>query len=99
MFSGYNEASICMHVASFLPGWVNRDLLWATFSYPFEQLGVKKVIGQVPASNKAALEFDTNLGFKIETIVKDVFVDDDLVVLGMYRDECRWLKIKPRHIF
>jgi RimJ/RimL family protein N-acetyltransferase len=86
--------SIQIHVASFLPRWVNRSILWVTFDYPFNQLGVKKVFGQVPADNEKALKFDLNLGFKVEGQIKDVYPSGDMLLLSMYRDECRFLTMK-----
>lgn len=94
-YTGYTGASIGMHVAGFADDWINRDLLWVCFHYPFAQLNVSKVIGQVPAHNTKALDFDLKLGFKVEARVPDVFPEGDLLVLGMYREDCRWLKLKP----
>lgn len=97
-YEGNNGASMVIHVAGFDPHWINPDMLWVTFHYPFEQLGVKKLLGKVCSSNTRAIAFDTKLGFREEARVKDVFPDGDLIIFGMYRDECRWLKLRPRHI-
>lgn len=94
IFTGYCGASICIHVAGFDPHWINKSMLWITFDYPFNQLGVKKLIGQVPSSNLKALEFDKKLGFKEEARISDVFPDGDLIVLSMRREDCRWLKMR-----
>lgn len=94
-YTGYTGASIGMHVAGFADAWVNRDMLWVCFHYPFVQLGANKIIGQVPAHNIKALDFDLKLGFKVEARVPDVFPEGDLLVLGMYRADCQWLKLKP----
>jgi RimJ/RimL family protein N-acetyltransferase len=98
VYSGYTGqgGSIGMHVVGFDPLWINRDMLWMAFDYPFNQLGVKKVFGQVPASNQKALHFDLALGFKVEALVQDVFPDGDMILVAMYRDECRHLRIVPR---
>lgn len=96
IFQQFTGASITIHVAAFDPHWINPDMLWITFHYPFEQLKVKKIFGQVPQDNSRALEFDRKLGFKVETIIRDVYPDGDMVLLSMYREDCRWLKLKPR---
>jgi hypothetical protein len=96
LYQRYTGASIGLHVASFDPLWVNRDMLWVCFHYPFVQLGCKKMFGEVPESNSKALEFDLKLGFKEEARIKDVFPDGDLIVLSMVREDCRWLRLKPR---
>ena len=98
LYNNFTGASINIHIAGFDPRWGDRDLVWVGFDYPFNQLGCRKVFGQVPASNEQALEFDLKLGFKIETVIRDVFPDGDLVVVSMSKDDCRWLKLKPRNV-
>lgn len=88
--------SIGMHTAGLRPRWVNRDLLWVTFDYPFNQLKVSRIFGQVPSDNQAALGFDFNLGFRELLRVEGVFPDADMVLVQMLREECRWLHIKPK---
>jgi RimJ/RimL family protein N-acetyltransferase len=95
VYQNFTGASIAVHVASFRVNWINKDMLWVCFHYPFVQLGVKKMFGQVPASNCNALEFDLKLGFKEEARIKDVFPDGDLIVVSMRREDCRWLKVRP----
>lgn len=96
IYTGYTEASINMHVAAFQHMWATRDLLWVVFHYPFVKLGCSKVFAQVPANNTKALELDLHLGFKEEARIADVFPAEDLIVLSMRREDCRWLSIKPR---
>jgi len=42
------------------------------------------------------LRFDLKVGFKVVTVVPKVYPDCDMLVVCMERDECRFLKIKPR---
>ena len=95
VFQNYTGASIGIHVAAFRDDWINKDMLWVTFHYPFVQLGCKKIFGLVPVSNRKALEFDLKLGFKIEATITDVFDDGDCAVVSMRKDECRWLRVRP----
>jgi RimJ/RimL family protein N-acetyltransferase len=92
-YTGSN-GSIGIHVASFAPRWINPELIFQTFHYPFVQLGCRKLFGTVPAKNTAALKFDLKLGFEIEQTIKDVYPDDDMLLVSMLRDNCRWLGIK-----
>jgi len=96
IYQGFKGASIGIHAAGFDPHWLSNDMLWISFSYPFEQLNVSKLIAQVPSSNRKALEFDLKLGFKEEARIADAFIGADLLVLTMRRENCRWLKLKPR---
>lgn len=97
-YQGYTGrgGSIQMHMAGFAPRWADRDMLWVAFDYPFNQLGCNKVFGQVPESNPKALEIDLRLGFKIEAKIEGVFPDGACFVLALAREDCRWLKLKPR---
>jgi RimJ/RimL family protein N-acetyltransferase len=98
IFTAYTGASIHLHMAGFKDNWANRDLIWCIFDYPFNQLGCKKVFGQVQETNTKALEIDLKLGFKIVAKIDDVYPDGGVIVLAMDRASCKWLSIKPRHI-
>ncbi len=88
--------SVNIHVASFGKGWITRMLIFMTYDYAFNQLGVKKIFGNIPMKNVDALKFARAAGFNVETIVPDVFPGDDMVVMSMYRDECRFLPPSAR---
>jgi RimJ/RimL family protein N-acetyltransferase len=98
LFQAYTEESIAIHMAGFTPTWVNRDMIWAAFHYPFEQLKVARVLGQVPEGNIAAIEINIKLGFKEVARVPGVYRDGAAVVFSMEKDECRWLRLAPREI-
>jgi RimJ/RimL family protein N-acetyltransferase len=84
--------SITAHTAGFNKRWVNEEMLWVCFDYPFNQLKVKKMWGQVPASNQKALKFNKSLGFEVEQVIKDVYPDGDMNLMSMYREQCRYLE-------
>lgn len=87
-----------MHVASDgSKRWLVREFLVACFAYPFIQLGLRRVTGLVPASNAAALKFDKNLGFLVEGYHHQALGDDDLITLGMLRENCRFIPKEVAH--
>ena len=90
--------SVSIHSSGWHPRWINRDLLWMVFSYAFDQLQVKKILGPTPANNHHALQFNRKLGFKQEAVIRDVFPDGDMVLLAMYRADCRFLDLYPRSL-
>lgn len=98
IYTSYTGASVAVHIAGFRSDWINKDMLWVGFDYPFNQLGCSKLFGQVPETNIKALEFDLKIGFKIVARIADVFPDGDLFIVCMDRAECRWLKLKPRSL-
>ena len=90
--------SMTIHVAGFAERWVNRDMLWICFDYPFDQLSIQRLYGRVKSTNERALEFDRKLGFKEVYREEGVFPDADLVVMRMLKDECRHLALKPKTV-
>src|SRR5579883_950627 len=98
-YSHYFGVSIRMHVSSFVPNWCTREFLWLAFDYPFNQLGVSKVLGFIRSDNYFVSNFARKLGFVYEAEVKDVFPNGaSLIILGMKKQECRWLHYSPKGI-
>jgi len=92
-YDRWNGVSLMMHVASDgSKRWLNRRFLWFCFHYPFDQLGAKKVIGTVEATNHAALAFDKHLGFIEEGRLKDACPGGDLILLTMTPEQCRYIR-------
>ncbi len=95
VFDSWNGASVCMHVAA-VPGsrWMTREYLKFCFSYPFEQLKVKKILGLVGSQNLAAQRFDEHLGFVLEATLNDAHPDGALLIYTMTAAQCRHLHVK-----
>ena len=95
VYSLFTGNGIMMNVAS--DGsrrWLTKEFLRAAFAYPFKQLGCTRVSGLVRVDNPAALQFDKHLGFREEGVIRKGDDDGtDLVLLGMLKEECRWLNI------
>lgn len=99
IFSHFTGESISMHSASWDQHWINRDMLYVTFDYPFNQLGVKRIFGQVPEDNLHAQQFNTKVGFKEVARIEGVFPGPlACVVMCLERKDCRFLRVKPRNI-
>lgn len=96
LYSQYTgrEGSICFTTAGFKARWINKDLLYATFHFPFVVCGVRKAFAQVKSTNQTSLRFCLHIGFKAESVIEHVYPDGDMLLLSMYRDECRWLDLK-----
>lgn len=90
--------SILMHVWGVDARWINRDMLFAAFHYPFVQLDCKQIFGQVASKNTHSLEFNKKLGWEEAVTLEGVFPDDDMVLMRYRREHCRFLSIKPRTI-
>lgn len=99
VFTGYTGESIFVHTASWTPHWINRDLLFMSFDYPFNQLRVKRMFGLVPADNTHAQDINLHFGFKVVARIEGVYRNGiACVVMCMEHADCRFLNIKPRGV-
>lgn len=97
VFDTFSECDCNMHIAS--DGsrrWLTRPLMKEAFHYPFNTLGLRRVTGIVPRKNKDALLFDQRLGFEVEGICREAMPDDDVVILGLLRRNCRMIPQERR---
>jgi RimJ/RimL family protein N-acetyltransferase len=97
VFDGFSDVDCNMHIASDgTRRWLTRELLTASFAYPFIQCGLRRVTALVPARNVDALRFDEHIGFRREGYHPCAAKDGDLVSLGMLREWCRFIPRESR---
>jgi RimJ/RimL family protein N-acetyltransferase len=92
-FDTYYGESIQTHIA--IEGRVNREFLWFINYYPFEQLGVKKVIAPIRSNNEKSIRFAKHLGFEIEARIKHVYPDADLLFFSALNKNTKYDKVQP----
>lgn len=94
---GYNGfcGQVCsMHMAGD-GNWINRQLLWAAFDYPFNQAKCVQVFATVAETNYKALKLNLHLGFKTIGLVPNGWAEGvNLILLTMNKRDCRWLEKK-----
>jgi RimJ/RimL family protein N-acetyltransferase len=99
IYTDFTGESLFCHIASFHNPWVSRDLLWVVFDYPFNQLGVKRIFGRIPETNLAAIGLNQHMGLKTIAVIPGVYKHGvGSRIMCIERADCRFLKIKPRHI-
>lgn len=101
---GHLEAVACFHeyrqehgsieltFATKSPKWQSRRYIRAIFGYAFGQLGCGRITTFAPAVNSMATRLNDRIGFVREGIMRKAFYGGDLVMFGMLRDECKWLR-------
>jgi len=88
---GFNTYTITAHI------WIkegkkpSKEWFAAIFDYPFNQLGVNKILGHVLSKNEKAIRLDEKFGYTLEAVIKDYSPDGDLLIYSMTRDKCRVL--------
>ena len=97
VYDTFSPVDCCMHVASDGSSrWMTRRFLVEAFYYPFVRLGLRRVTALVASKNLAALRFDLHLGFEEEGLCREGMPDDDLVILGMLKRNCRFIPPERR---
>lgn len=103
IYDAYNGATIMAHIWVDSEATPSRDWFAAIFDYPFNRLGVYKIVGQVNSANSDAIKLDTHFGFELECRVRGFYEGGgDLMVYTMTRDQCRiltsplWSKVIDR---
>lgn len=97
LWDGFSECDCNIHIASDgTRHWLTRGYLRASFWHPFLQWNLRRVTALVPAKNHDALRFDLHLGFEREGLIRHALPGDDLIVLGMLRENCRYIPAEHR---
>ena len=87
--------SVCQIHVAYEDNWkyTPKELLKVVFEYAFKDAGREMVIGVVNSQNKQAMIFDKHLGFKeLYRIVGAHDNGGDIVMLGMRKEDCRYLE-------
>lgn len=74
---------------------LSRRFLYCAFDYPFNQLGAKKIIGQVPSDNVAAIRLNYHFGFEPIVEIGGYFPKCGLMLMQMTQDQCHVLNSWP----
>lgn len=97
VFNHFTEGDCQIHIATTNTGFaMTLPFIRASFIFPFVQLRQRRLTGLVQASNERALRFDLKLGFKIEGRQRETHENDDTILVGMLRRECRFIPHEAR---
>lgn len=96
IYNGYEGANVNIHVGAVQGSrWMTKEFLYATFDYPFNQLGRKRLSAYIRATNKRTIAFVKKLGFVYEGKLQDFYTDGgDMVIYGLLRSKCRFLEMR-----
>lgn len=93
IYSRYRPPDVEIHIQTVDPHWCNRRVLKHIFSLPFNQFGCSRCTAQTDPANPAVVNFLERIGFVREGILRKASpAGTDLYIMGMLREECKWLK-------
>jgi len=91
VYDAFTPYDCCIHVRLDKSGCKVPGVLKQVFGYPFEQLGLTRITGLVAKSNAKGMELCTWLGFTFEGVKEKALGDEDEVIFGMTRENCKWV--------
>jgi hypothetical protein len=93
----YFGNSMMLHVASLMPRYYPKELLWLVHHYVFVQCGCHKLIGMIKSTNHRLLTIGLRNGWQLEATIKDVWEPGvHGVILTLLKENCPWLNYKPK---
>lgn len=92
IFSRYDPPSIEVTFVTTTPRWASRKAIKAILSYPFVQLGCRRVTAITEECNRPARAFLERIGFRQEGIHPDAFASGTGISYGLLRAAAeQWL--------
>lgn len=81
------SGTVQLHYVGAAPHWINRELLRTVFTYCFDFLAAKVILGFLPSERAHAIHVATKLGFKKFGVIPGAGIQ----MMTMTRAECKWL--------
>jgi RimJ/RimL family protein N-acetyltransferase len=92
VYDHFTGTSIQATIAAERGTYMRKEFVWAIFDYPFNQLGVGKILVNVEETNKASLGFLKRSGFIKEAYIEGVFPSGAMIIMSLTKENCVWLE-------
>ena len=82
----YNSCEIA--IAAISHRYLRPEIMGAMLGYPFEQLGLTRVMAHIRDNNRAALKVFARFGVQVEGVARDIYgeFEDGLIISLVRRD-------------
>ena len=90
VFNDFNGANIECSVVGDTACWT-APVVSAAFRYAFDQCQCVRLTLRTRRRNKLVRKLIPRLGFRFEGVARRYYGDDDALVFGMLKEECRFL--------
>ena len=91
VFDSFTPYDCCVHIVIRDKRCMTRGNIRAGFAYPFEQLRLARITAQIAPGNGESLRLARHFGFTLEGTKRKGLGDEDELIFGMTRENCRWL--------
>jgi hypothetical protein len=92
VFNCWNGPDVELTIAN--DSGLNRSLIYATAQYVFDQMKCARCSITVQTKDLKTYETALKFGFRVEGVKRRGFGDEDAIIMGMVREDCRWMRNK-----
>jgi len=95
VYCEWNGPNVVCHIAS--DGsrkWLTKKYLYTIFDYPYNQLNCGRITVCIGEGNLASRNFVEHLGFTVEARLSSAHPTGDLLVMRLFKRDCRWIGMK-----
>lgn len=93
IYNDFTDVDCEMHIATNgNKNFATRGMIYGFFALPFLNCKLRRVTTTIRQRNVAVQKLALDLGFRFEGVKVDGYADDNMVVMGMRRDDCIWIK-------
>lgn len=94
VFRNFSESNCEMLIASDgRSRWATREFIGTCYRYAFNQMGVDRVTVIIERDNEKSIRLCRRIGHLVEGILRKWSEGKDAVIMGMTREECKWLGV------
>lgn len=90
-FFNYTQHDIELAIST-KPGWATRQFITTCFMYTFNQLHAQRCTARIAASNLKSIKMVLKMGFVLEGVIRKALENEDCLIFGMLKKECRWIQ-------
>lgn len=88
VYTNWHRTGCELAIASTSPRWATQGFIRACLSYPFDQLGLKRLSMVTSAGNMPCRKLCRYLGAKVEGRLREWYADgNDAIVYGLFKSE------------
>jgi hypothetical protein len=91
VYCGFTSCSCELSVATFSRYAWTRKVLRDILSYPYHQLGLRRLHAYTRADSMVAAEQLSRFGFRVEGLLRNWYPDCHGILHGLLKEECKWI--------
>lgn len=93
IYNDFTDVDCEMHIVSNgNRNFATRGMIFGFFALPFLNCGLARVTTTVAQKNIDVQKLALDLGFRFEGVKINGYADDNMVIMGMRREDCIWIQ-------